>query len=675
MTYLIYLVLGLGSGAIYAVIALGLVLQFKGSRVINFAFATMMMTSTLVYAGVRSLGVVIIPIPGLPDIPVGNGVIVACVAAFAVAVLIALAMHFLVFRWLRKAPAISRAAAAVGAMLTLEAVAALHYSKVNVAPPGVLPATPLHFFGARIPEDRLLLGLIAVVLAGGLWALFKFSMIGLAIRASAENDRGAAILGWSEHRLALLTWLGAAVMAGGMGILIAPIAAQDPVVYTLMIIPGLAAALLARFRSFVVCAGAGLVLGMVQSVLTKVALDVSWLPKIGLSDGVPFLVIILVLALNGTALPSRGTDDTLRQPVAYAPRNVARRTTILLVVAVIAVFLTHGAARYALVASMIGTLLALSIVVLTGYAGLISLSQYAFAGVAGFSVSKLAAGAGVPFPLTILFAALIAAALGLIIGLPSLRLRGINLAIVTLAAGAAVNSLLFQNPSFSGGYDGARIPRPTLFGWDLGIDAGNGEASLSFSLVCLAIVAGACLAVSNLRRSGTGRRMLAVRANERAAAAAGINVAQVKMIAFAMSAFIAGVAGSLLAYSQVGGNLSFNGFGPLDSIVLLTVAFIGGVSTVAGAVLAGIAVAGGLLSFAFVNIIPNYDKWQALIGGIGLMLVAIQQPDGVAGYNIALFQRIRAARRNRKKPVSEVGVSTPAIVVVEEDQRAEIGPG
>jgi branched-chain amino acid transport system permease protein len=348
---------------------------------------------------------------------------------------------------------------------------------------------------------------------------------------------------------------------------------------------------------------------------------------------------------------------------------------ILLVIAVIAVFLTHGAARYALVASMIGTLLVLSIVVVTGYAGLISLSQQAFAGVAGFSVSKLAAGAGVPFPLTILFAALIATALGLIIGLPSLRLRGINLAIVTLAAGAAVNSLLFQNPSFSGGYGGARIPRPTLFGWDLGINAGHGEASLSFSLVCLAIVAGACLAVSNLRRSGTGRRMLAVRANERAAAAAGINVAQIKMVAFAMSAFIAGIAGSLLAYSQVGGILSFNGFGPLDSIVLLTVAFIGGVSTVTGAMLAGIGVAGGLMAFVFVNIIPNYDQWQALIGGIGLMLIAIQQPDGIAGYNIALVQRFRAARQKRKRPASEVGVPTPESVVAKEDQRAEIGPG
>jgi branched-chain amino acid transport system permease protein len=259
----------------------------------------------------------------------------------------------------------------------------------------------------------------------------------------------------------------------------------------------------------------------------------------------------------------------------------------------------------------------------------------------------------VPFPIAPLLAAVTAAALGLLIGLPALRVRGINLAIVTLGAGAAVNSLLFQNPSFTGGYYGAPIPRPTLFGWNLGIDAGHGEASLSFSLLCLAVVAVGCLAVSNLRRSGTGRRMLAVRANERAAAAAGVNVAQIKLLAFVMSAFIAGLAGSLLAYSQVGGNLSFDQFGPLASVVLLAAVFIGGVSTVSGAILAGLAVVGGYLYYLLSQNIGDFGTWQALVGGLGLMVVAVRQPDGLAGYNIAMLRRVQRqyeARRSGSTP-------------------------
>jgi branched-chain amino acid transport system permease protein len=643
-TYIVYLVIGLGSGAIYAVLALGLVLQYRGTNILNFAFAAMMMTSSLVYAGARNDGVVILPIPGTPGLQLSDGPAAAweaCAAALLVSVAVGLAAHLLVFRWLRNAPALSRVAAAVGAMLTLQAIAVLQYSNIQTPPPGVLPSSVVTIFGARVFEDRLLLAVIAALVAVAMWAFFAFTTAGLAIRASAENERGAAVLGWSQNRLALLTWVGAAALAGVMGILVAPIAAQDPTVYTLLIIPGLAAALLARFRSFILCVVVGLGIGMVQSVLTKAALDYSWLPQVGLQDAVPFVVIIAVLAVGGAVLPVRGAVTTLRHPVAYAPRNVGWRAVVLVAGATLLVCLSHGAGRYALVASMIGVLLALSIVVVTGYTGLISLSQYAFAGLAGFMVSKLASGLGVPFPIAPLLAAVTAAALGLLIGLPALRVRGINLAIVTLGVGAAVNSLLFQDPSFSGGYNGAPIPRPKLFGWDLGIDAGHGEASLSFSLLCLAVVAVGCLAVSNLRRSGTGRRMLAVRANERAAAAAGVNVAQIKLLAFVISAFIAGIAGALLAYSQVGGNLSFDQFGPIASVVLLAAVFIGGVSTVSGAILAGIAISGGYLYYLLSQNITDFSNWEALVGGVGLIMVAVRQPDGLAGYTIAGLRRLR----------------------------------
>jgi branched-chain amino acid transport system permease protein len=225
-----------------------------------------------------------------------------------------------------------------------------------------------------------------------------------------------------------------------------------------------------------------------------------------------------------------------------------------------------------------------------------------------------------------------------------------------------VNSLLFQNPSFTGGYNGAPIPRPKLFGWDLGIDAGHGEASLSFSLLCLAVVTVGCLAVSNLRRSGTGRRMLAVRANERAAAAAGINVARIKLQAFAMSAFIAGIAGSLLAYAQVGGNLSFDQFGPIASIVLLAAVFIGGVSTVSGAILAGIAVAGGYMYYLLSQNISDFGNWQALVGGVGLIMVAVRQPDGLAGYVIAGLRRVQGQHRPPRERIEADPLLLPPVV-------------
>jgi branched-chain amino acid transport system permease protein len=652
-SYLLYLILGLGTGAIYAVLALGLVIQQRGANVLNFAFAPMLMMSSLTYSGARTLGAVIFPIPGVPNVKLTNGPApawVAAIAAILVSIAIGIAADLVVFRWIRDAPALSRVAAAVGVMLTLQAVAGLHYSNVQSTPPGILPSFVVDLFGVHIQIDRLLLAGISIVLGVSIWAFFKFTTIGLAIRASAENERGAAIIGWPQSRLAMVTWIGSAFLAGGMGILVAPIAASDPTVYTFLIIPGLAAALLARFRSFLVCVAGGLAIGMCQSVLTKAALDFKWLPQVGIQDAVPFLVIIVVLAFGGALLPSRGALATLRHPVAYAPRNVTRRTAIGVAVATLMLLLAHDAARFAVITSMIGVLLALSVVVVTGYVGLMSLSQYAFAGLAGLMVSQLAYHLGIPFPVAPIMAAFCATALGILIGLSALRVRGINLAIATLGAGAAVNSLLFQNASFSGGYNGAPIPTPRVFGINFGIDASHGEASLTFGFLCLAIVTLGCLAVSNVRRSGTGRRMLAVRANERAAAAAGINVALVKLLGFGISSFIAGVAGSLTAYSQVGAMLSFDQFGPIASLVLLTSVFIGGVSTVAGAIIAGFGVTGGYLFYLLSQNIHHFGQWQALAGGIGLVFVAVRQPDGVAGFNIEVYRALRR-RLDRDAPV------------------------
>jgi branched-chain amino acid transport system permease protein len=650
-SYIAFLVLGLGSGAIYAVIALGLVLQLRGSNVLNFGFAAMMMIGTLVYSSLRSSGTLVLPVPGLPVFHIANGGANAWTAgacATAVVLVIALLAHYVVFKWLRNAPAISRVGAAVGTMLTLEAVAGIRFSNPVPPPSGLLPNSVITVLGARVPEDRLLLAGVAVVLGLGMWAFFKYTTIGLAIRGSAESEQGAAILGWSPDRLALFTWIGAGVLAAAMGILIAPIATSDVITYSLLIIPALGAALVARFKSFSVCVVSGLGLGMIGSVTTKAAADFTWLPQIGIQDGVALVFIIAIMVIGGQMLPGRGMAANLRYPIAYAPRNVTRRSVVLIGAAVVGIIATHGAARFALIDSMIGVVLALSIVIVTGFAGQISLAQYAFAGIAGFTLSKLGSNAGIPFPIAPVLASLFAAFVGVLIGLPAVRVRGINLAIVTLACAEAVDTLVFENPHVSGGYNGALIRQPKLFGWNLGITAGHGQASIAFAVLCLVVAGAACLATSNLRRSSTGRRMLAVRANERAAAAVGINVPQVKLLAFGLSAFIAGIGGSLLAYEQLGGNLTSDAYGPIASLVLLTAVFIGGVSTVAGAIVAGVGSVNGIANYLLASNIRDYVQWEALIGGLGLVVVAVKQPDGVAGFNIAMVRELKASWQIRR---------------------------
>jgi branched-chain amino acid transport system permease protein len=273
----------------------------------------------------------------------------------------------------------------------------------------------------------------------------------------------------------------------------------------------------------------------------------------------------------------------------------------------------HGQDRVALVTSLIGTLVCLSIVVLTGWSGQISLAQMAFAGVAGFSLSRLGTDVGVPFPVAPLAAAALAALAGLAVGLPALRARGVSLAVVTLAGAVVVEEVVFKSPTLTGGFSGSRVESP--------LD----PSGVPFGLLVLAVVVVTAAALARLRLSGAGRRLLAVRANERAAAAVGVDVTAARLQAFALSAFLAGLAGALLGYQQ--GALSYGSFGVFVSLAYLAVAYLGGIAGIAGAVVGGLLVPNGLV-FTLLDI----GRWQLLVSGLGLMAVTVLAPGGITGW-------------------------------------------
>ena len=226
----------------------------------------------------------------------------------------------------------------------------------------------------------------------------------------------------------------------------------------------------------------GLAIGMVQSLVLGYAAQPSttwipsWLPTTGLQQAVPVVAIIAVLALRGDALPDRATVIGRRLPPSPTPRRVTLWAAALSVAVVVGLETFGAANRQALIVSMVFALLALSVVVITGYVGQISLAPLAFAGVAGFTVIHFA-NSGVPFPLAALGAALVATVLGVLVGLPITRVRGMSLAVATLAIAVAIEGLVLASPSFSGGPAGMSAPRPSLFGVDLGIGA-LGDAEL-----------------------------------------------------------------------------------------------------------------------------------------------------------------------------------------------------
>jgi ABC-type branched-subunit amino acid transport system permease subunit len=203
----------------------------------------------------------------------------------------------------------------------------------------------------------------------------------------------------------------------------------------------------------------------------------------------------------------------------------------------------------------------------------------------------------------------------------------VNLAVVTLGFATAMDAVVFNSESFAGGTGGLPIPAPRLPGISLGISSGTGYPRVIFGVVVLAVVVLLGLLVARLRRSPAGRMLLAIRSNERAAGSVGINVAQGKLLAFGLAAFIAGIGGALTGYMQ--GELTADSFAAFTSIALLAIVFVAGVGRISGAVVAGVLFSAAGLFVTFLTIHLNIGKYQAIVAGIALVLTAVQNPDGI----------------------------------------------
>jgi ABC-type branched-subunit amino acid transport system ATPase component/branched-subunit amino acid ABC-type transport system permease component len=640
MDYVLYLILGLSLGVVYATIAIGIVITYQGSGVINFAAAAMATVPLYVSSDLEQ-GKLTLPLPWIPSIewgppPLGVNIAVALVVAAALGALVQVAVS----RPLRNAPVLAKVVASVGIMLTLQAAVGLKYGTQTRVRRVLLPTGTLDLGDKQVPLDRIWLAVLVIVLGAGLALWFGRSRTGLAIQAVAENERAAAFARLSPQRLGMITWVVATVFVSLVLIVSGPaIGTLGPTNLTLLVVPGLAAALIARLTSLWYALFGALALGVAQSELQFLSTSKEWWPewaKQGLTDAVPFLVIVIALVVVGRAVPTRGEDTRVGLPPVLIPRN--RPAVVLAIVAAtfVAMTLTTGSYRFGLITSLANALIALSLVVLTGMVGQISLAQAGLAGLAGLMVAKI--GTTLPFPISMIAAVVIATGVGLLVGLPALRIRGAQLAVVTLAAGVALERFVLNNPQIISPTEDP-IPAPSLFGIDLGVREGSNIARLEFGGFVLAVVAIAFILVGNIMRSGSGRKMLAVRSNERAAASIGIAAPRIKLLAFGLSSLLAGVGGTLIGYSR--GELSPASFAVFVGLSILAIAYLGGITSRTGAMVAG---ALGSLGIAFVVMDQNFNlgEYYGLLSGLSLVLTVVLNPLGIAGKVAADLRSLRA---------------------------------
>jgi ABC-type branched-subunit amino acid transport system permease subunit len=630
-SYLLFLILGLGSGATFAILGLGLVLKFRSAGVVDFAHGAIAMWIAYVFVSLRTSGALPLPLIVLPDqitiSHTGIDTTLAIVIALVYASLLGALIYLVVYRPLRAAAPLTRICASVGVMLAFEAVAVLNFGTTAKTTPAILPTTSVTISGLTFPSDRIFFTGIVLVIAIALSLVYRYTRFGLATRAGAENDRGAALIGISANRVALANYVLASVLAGVAGILIAPIANLDPTSYTLFIVPALGVALVGRFESFWIVALSGVLLGMLQSEIIKFQGQWTWFPQGDVPDALPFILIIVTMALRARSLLGRGETGVQRNPTVARPQSPWFGAAFCLVAGTIILVLLQGSLRNAFIASMTFTCVGLSLVLLTGYVGQVSLAQMTFAGVGGFMLGHISHGWGLGFPFSLIVAGLCAVPVGLIIGLPALRLRGVNLAVVTLGAAFTADALLFNSQGFAGGLTGLPIKPPHLLGLNLSIAQGHDYPTVIFGVMVLVIVTLMGLVVARVRRGASGRMLLAVRSNERAAASIGIDVARAKLMAFGIAAFIAGIGGALTGYQQ--GTLTSDGFSTFVSLGLLAVIYVAGIGRISGAVFAGIMMSSTGFFVTFLDERFGVGKYQTIVAGLALVITAIANPDGV----------------------------------------------
>lgn len=600
-----FALLGLATGAIYALLSQGLVLIYRGSGLLNFAQGAMAMFGAFAYYQMT----VRFGLPEAVSIPVA---IAACAVVGAL-------VHLGILRTMRRASALSRVIATLGIVLVLQSAAFLIYGQNPLQVPSVLPSSTVHLFSnsLAIGQDRIWIFGICLVLSIGLYLLYRLTPFGRVTTAVAENELAAAAFGHSPDVVAAANWAIGSALAGLAGILIAPILYLEPTSLVLLVIPAMAAALIGGFSSFPITLVTALVLGVAQSEIERYVSQPGW------ATAAPFLAVIAVLIVRGRGLPLRSFVLD-RLPSVGTGR--VRPLVVLVLWGLAAWFAMTSSADWstALVTTFGSAIVCLSVVLLTGYAGQLSLAQFVLAGIGALAAAKFAVH--LPFVPSLVIGTLITVVVGGLVGLPALRTRGITLAVATLGLGAALVAVVLLNPSYTGGVSGIFVKSPTLFGWSLDPFAHPDR----YALVTVTVFVLLALMVANIRRGVTGRRLLAVRSNERAAASLGVHVAWVKSYAFMVASGIAAIGGIMLAFIQPSVQLS--GFDVFTCVLIVAATVTGGVGYVPGALLGSLMISGGVISKIF-HSWSSVNEYLPLIGGVLLVLTLMFGANGLFELN------------------------------------------
>jgi branched-chain amino acid transport system permease protein len=619
--YLFGLILGL----LNALVAVGMALIYRSNRILNFAQSDLGTVPTVLAANLMVFS-------GLPYL-LGLGI--GLVAAVVLGVVVELA----IIRRFFHASRLILTVATIGLSQLLTVGSILLFSVWGETPRSHRIDVPFTF-DFTVDEwvfhaDDLVAVVIAPIALIAIAAFLRYTSIGIAVRASAERSDRASLLGVPVKRLQTLVWAIAALLSF-VGVFLRASIIGLPVVTILTfggLLFALAALMLGRLTNLPAITASAIALGVLEQ-------GVVWNNNRSPELVYPVVAAIVVVALLFRRRSSSRVDaddasswqaaDEVR-PVPFELRRLGevRAVTWLgggllaLIAVTVPMWLTglfdrgDGDLRKA-TAVAIFAIVTLSIVVLTGWAGQVSLGQMSFVAFGGAVGAVATRSWDLDLAIALVLSGLVGAVVAVLVGLPALRLRGLFLAVTTLAFALATNALLLNPKHWIAGWvprPTDRVERPDLFGFlDL-----SSERNLYW--LCLAMLALTLLAVRGIRRSRSGRVLLAQRENERGAQAFGVNLMRSKLMAFALSGFLAAMAGCLFVQLQQSYSPSL--FSVEESFNVFTSSVVGGLGSLAGAILGALFMQGGKW------FLPS--EWQLLPSAAGVLVVLMLLPGGLAG--------------------------------------------
>ncbi|MEV7522040.1 ATP-binding cassette domain-containing protein [Streptomyces sp. NPDC091371] len=645
---LVFVLSGLVSGALYALLATGLVLSYSASGLFNFAHGATAYLCALTFYELHS-GL------GWPAVPA------ALLVVFVLAPALGWGLDRLMFRRLARVGETAQIVATIGLLVALPAaglwaVELLEDAGAPVKPaenqfglPGVGPSPAKSWQladGVGIDSDQLITWVVTAVVAVALWVLMRHTRLGLQLRAAVDNRSLTELRGISADRLSSVAWMIASGLAGLAGVLATPLLGLSAHDFTLFLFVSATAAVIGRFASVPLAFAGGLGLGVLQNLVAGYA---SFAESItGFRTAVPFLILfggLLVLTRRARAAGVAAADAP---PVDHlAGASWGRRWgvwaggAVLLCVAFYTVTTPFWSGLLA--QGLAISLVFMSFTVVTGLGAMVSLAQGTFvtgaALVAGLLMSR-----GWPFIAALAVGTCVAALLGALVALPALRLGGRSLALATLALAFLADQVLFQLRWLRNGDSGWSIPRPVFGPVDLTDDRALGVALV----VLVALVAAA---LSALRNSPSGRAMLAVRSAPAAAVASGVSVLRTKLLLFTLSAGLAGFGGVM--YASYNTRITATDFTAMTGLVWLAVVVAAGVRRPVYGVVAG-------LVFAVApRVLADYVTSSAHLPVILFGLAGLALANDPDGYCAAVPVRL-AKRRAGRNPAGLVPHPAPS---------------